>query len=160
MPLAPPSQRPSNGNRASLADPEKTFDLTGLHILAVDDEPDARELIRHVLTRTHASVTVAGSVAEALEAFDKATPHVLVSDIGMPEADGYSLIHAVRKRPDPLAANIPAIALTAYVREDDRAKMLAAGFTAHVPKPVEPAELIRVISHISGRTIANALAKG
>jgi signal transduction histidine kinase/response regulator RpfG family c-di-GMP phosphodiesterase len=159
MPLAAPFPRPSNGNRVPQADPEKTFDLTGLHILAVDDEPDARELIRHVLTRTHANVTVAGSVAEALEAFDRATPHVLVSDIGMPEADGYSLIHAVRQRPDPHAANIPAIALTAYVREDDRAKMLAAGFTAHVPKPVEPAELIRVISHISGRTIQNALAK-
>ncbi len=159
MPLAAPSPRPSNGNRVHSPEPEKTFDLAGLRILAVDDEPDARELIRHVLTRTRATVTVAASVAEALDVFNRQPPDVLVSDIGMPEADGYSLIHAVRRRPDPHSANVPAIALTAYVREDDRAKMLAAGFTAHVPKPVEPAELIRVISHISGRTMQAALSK-
>jgi signal transduction histidine kinase len=159
-PLVAPSARPINGHPPAPHAPEIAFDLTDLKILAVDDEPDARELIRHVLTRTRANVSVAGSVREAIEAFERHPPDVLVSDIGMPDEDGYCLIREVRERSAERGGKIPAIALTAYVRDDDRARMLAAGFTAHVPKPVEPAELIRVISHISGRTMDTAIAKG
>jgi len=104
-----------------------------------------------VLTRSKANVRVAGSAREALQMLDEQTPDVLVSDIGMPDDDGYSLIRAVRRRDPRRGGNVPAIALTAYVRDEDRTKMLAAGFTAHVAKPVEPAELVRVIYHMSGR---------
>ncbi|HEY8747142.1 MAG TPA: response regulator [Tepidisphaeraceae bacterium] len=150
--------RPQNGEHLPMPGSEVAIDLKGLRILAVDDEPDARELIRHVLSRTGANVEVAASAQEALESIDRQMPDILVSDIGMPEADGYSLIREVRKIDPDRGGNMPAIALTAYVREEDRAKMLAAGFTAHVPKPVEPAELIRVISHISGRTMEAAIS--
>jgi signal transduction histidine kinase/DNA-binding response OmpR family regulator len=160
VPEAPTAPRPSSGARVAPPQTDLHVDLTGLKILAVDDEPDARELIRQLLGRTRAKVTVASSAREALEMLDRQTPDVLVSDIGMPEADGYSLIRAVRQRSAEQGGNVPAIALTAYVREEDRAMMLAAGFTAHVPKPVEPAELIRVISHISGRTFQTAMARG
>jgi signal transduction histidine kinase/DNA-binding response OmpR family regulator len=147
--------KPMNGEHASTSQafPQRTFDLAGLFVLAVDDEPDARELIRQVLARRHADVEVAASAREALEMLESRPPDVLVSDIGMPEQDGYWLIRKVRQREPARGGNAPAIALTAYVREEDRAKMLAAGFTAHVPKPLEPAELVRVIAHISGRSM-------
>ena len=132
------------------------YDLEGLNVLAVDDKEDARELMMNVLTRSKAIVRVAASAKEALQMLDEQPPDVLVSDIGMPEDDGYSLIRAVRRRDPQHGGNVPAIALTAYVRDEDRTKMLAAGFTAHVAKPVEPAELVRVIHHISGRAFQPA----
>jgi signal transduction histidine kinase/DNA-binding response OmpR family regulator len=147
-----PAARPMNGEPAPLPPPQKPLDLTGLFVLAVDDEPDARELIRQVLVRRHAEVEVAASAREALGLFESRLPDLLLSDIGMPEEDGYWLIRKVRQRAADRGGSVPAIALTAYVREDDRAKMLSAGFTAHVPKPVEPAELVRVVGHISGRS--------
>ena len=154
VPAAAAPSRGENGDPGRRAAPENLPDIEGLSILAVDDEADARELISTILRRTGARVVTAASAREALEELDRSTPDVLVSDIGMPEADGYSLIRQVRQRPADRGGNVPAIALTAYVREEDRNRMIHAGFTAHVPKPLEPPELIRTIGHLSGRTLA------
>jgi PAS domain S-box-containing protein len=120
--------------------------LDRLSILLVDDEPDSNEVIRAVLASCGAEVRAANSVDQALAELNGWTPDVLVSDIGMPEKDGYELISALRTQDGPLRT-IPAIALTAYASVDDRVRLLAAGFQTHVPKPVEPIELVTVIAN-------------
>ena len=133
-----------------------TFDcppsLEGLHVLVVDDEPDTRGLLRKVLEGCGSEVTTAGSAAEALESIARARPDVLISDIGMPEEDGYQLIGKVRARETGLADRIPAIAITAYARVEDRVRALNAGFQVHIPKPIEPTELVAVVASLTGRT--------
>src|SRR5205085_8666997 len=109
----------------------------------VDDEPDSRDIVAFVLRRCQADVLAVGSAAEALETLDRWKPDVLVSDIGMPEMDGYALIRAVRASADH--ADLLAVALTAYGRAEDRVKVLGAGFQMHVVKPVEPTELVMVV---------------
>ncbi len=123
--------------------------LEGLHVLVVDDEPDALDLIRVILEQRGASVTTVGTAAAALEAFEAEGADVLVCDIGMPGEDGYALIRKVRARMDGGAT--PAIALTAYAAESDRAQALAAGFQLHVPKPIDPESLVRVIAGVLGK---------
>jgi signal transduction histidine kinase/DNA-binding response OmpR family regulator len=125
-------------------------ELDGLRILVVDDEPDARELLVSMLTHCKAEVQAAGSAEEALDVLRARRPDLLVSDIGMPETDGYALIQRIRALPDNMAL-IPAIALTAYARAEDRTKALLAGFNMHVSKPIEPAELLAAIAGVSGR---------
>jgi len=105
-----------------------------------------------VLAQHGASVTTAGSAAEALAALDRARMDVLVSDIGMPDEDGYALIRKVRARGGRNGPRIPAIALTAYARVEDRARALLAGFQLHVTKPVEPTELVTAVASLAGRT--------
>lgn len=146
-----------NGRSAAFASSEFLPDLSGLQVLAVDDEPDALELIRQALQRSGAAVFLATSARDALAQFDDRPPDVLISDIGMPEADGYALIRRVRTLPPDRGGTVPAIALTAYVRDEDREKMIRAGFTSHVPKPVEAPELIRTIGHLAGRGAAGRL---
>jgi len=124
--------------------------LDGLRVLVVDDEPDAVEIITAVLTACRAEVSAAASAAEALEVLRAWRPDVLVSDIGMPEVDGYELIRRVRAI-ESEAGRIPAAALTAYVRDGDRRSALEAGFQVHLPKPVEPAELVRVVAGLAGQ---------
>jgi PAS domain S-box-containing protein len=124
-------------------------ELTGLRILIVDDEADARELLRQVLEMCDAEVTTTSTAAEALDALGKDGYDVLVSDIGMPEADGYTLIGKVRALPAEKGGRIPAVALTAYARVEDRVRALTAGFQVHVPKPVEPVELIAVVASLA-----------
>jgi signal transduction histidine kinase/ActR/RegA family two-component response regulator len=126
--------------------------LQGLRVLVVDDEADTRDMLRAVLEHCNAEVITAGSAAEALDAITHLRPDVLISDVGMPEEDGYSLIAKVRALPAERGGQIPAAALTAYVRAEDRVKVLRSGFQLHVPKPVEPAELVTVVSHLSGRS--------
>lgn len=126
-------------------------DLAGIKVLIVDDEPDSGGVVKRVLERHRAEVQMAGSMDEALEALAVFRPDVLLSDIGMPRHDGYELIRRVRSL--PLGAGIPAAALTALARNEDRARALQAGFHAHVSKPVEPAELISVVSRLAGRTV-------
>jgi hypothetical protein len=126
-------------------------ELEGLHILVVDDEEDGRTLVTTVLERCGAVVTAVNSVAEALKAIQKRRPDVLISDLGMPEEDGYSLIKKVRALTPDRGAQIPAAALTAYARVEDRMRVLRAGFQIHLPKPVEPAELVAVVANLSGR---------
>ncbi len=120
------------------------------HVLVVDDEPDAAEVLARVLTRAGATVATAGGTDEALEKFHRARPHVLVSDIAMSGRDGYDLIRAIRELPPEQGGEIPAIAVTAYAREEDRIRALNAGFQIHLAKPVEPAALAAAIAHLAG----------
>ncbi|RYZ02700.1 MAG: PAS domain S-box protein [Myxococcales bacterium] len=122
-------------------------ELVNLKILVVDDEGDARDLVVAVLEQLGAKVTSAGSASEALSVVAQELPDLLLSDIGMPGEDGYALIRQFRAVPG--AESIPAAALTAYARAEDRRKALDAGFMMHIPKPVEPAELVAVIASLT-----------
>ena len=121
--------------------------LSGIAILVVEDDEDARDLLVTVLTKQGAKVNEAGSCAEALTQLDQFLPQVLLSDIGLPGEDGYDLVRAVRARGYD-AQTLPAIALTAYARREDRRLALEAGFQTHVAKPVEPAELVAVVARM------------
>ena len=127
------------------------LELEGLKVLVVDDEPDARDLIATVLGQCGAEVEVAASAVEALETIEKWQPDVLVSDIGMPGEDGYTLIRKLRALEAQRGGQIPAVALTAYARAEDRTQALLAGFQLHVPKPVDPSELAVVVGNLVGR---------
>ena len=123
-------------------------ELYGIKILVVDDDADTRELLEWVLKRTGAEVVVAGSAREALEALERSKPHVLVSDIAMPEEDGLGLMRRIRALPKERGGRIPAVALTAHSMVQDRLQSLRAGFQSHVPKPVVPEELVEVVTSI------------
>ncbi|HSE23833.1 MAG TPA: ATP-binding protein, partial [Pyrinomonadaceae bacterium] len=125
--------------------------LSGLRILVVDDEADTRELLRQGLEFCGANVTLAASATEALEELNQKKLDVLISDIGMPGADGYDLIKQVRSLPVESGGRIPAIALTAYTRVEDRLQALRSGYHMHVPKPVELAELVAVAASLVRR---------
>jgi len=131
-------------------EPETT--LQGLRVLIVDDLADARELLSRLFREYSAAPIAVASAAAALEQIRKAPPDVLVSDISMPDEDGYSLISKVRALPAERLARIPAIAVTAFARPEDRNQAIRAGFQAHVSKPVDPAELIALVAGLSGRT--------
>ena len=125
--------------------------LTGVRVLVVDDEPDARALVKRLLDDCHATVTTAGSAADAMAQIAAAPPDVLVSDIGMPGQDGYALIAQVRALAGDAGGDVPAVALTAYARSEDRVRAIRAGFQTHVVKPVEPAELVAVVASLARR---------
>jgi len=125
--------------------------LHGLTVLVVDDQEDARELMRVVLGRCGATVVAAESTAMALEALDRCLPDVILSDLEMPGEDGYSLIRKVRARSPERGGAVPAAALTAYARTEDRVHSLRAGFHRHVPKPVQPDELAEIVASLAGR---------
>jgi PAS domain S-box-containing protein len=125
--------------------------LHGLTVLVVDDQEDARELMRVVLGRCGATVVAAESTAMALEALDRCRPDVILSDLEMPGEDGYSLIRKVRARSPERGGAVPAAALTAYARTEDRVHSLRAGFHRHVPKPVQPDELAEIVASLAGR---------
>jgi hypothetical protein len=119
--------------------------LAGLCILIVDDEPDARELVKVVLESADAQVETAASAKEATDILTRLKPHVVISDIAMPEQDGYSLMRHIR---DQVGLRVPTIALTAHTRPEDQTKALEAGFTTHVGKPVHPDDLIRAVKNL------------
>ena len=119
--------------------------LAGLHVLVVDDASDARELVSHLLSDCGCKVTTAGSVDEALAAFRQQRPDILLSDVGMPGRDGYDLIREIRALPRDRGGDVPAAALTAYARGEDRRQLLQAGYSVHLPKPIDPEELIAVV---------------
>jgi CheY-like chemotaxis protein len=123
--------------------------LNGIKILVVDDEPDARLLMTAILEQCSAEVKTCATVTEALRLLKEFKPDVLVSDIGMPEEDGYDLIKKVRAWEKGTKKRIPAVALTAFARVEDRLKALSVGYNMHVPKPVEPAELAMVIASLT-----------
>ena len=127
--------------------------LTNVHVLVVDDEVDARELVKRLLEMAGATVSTAGSASEAMERILAARPDVLVCDIGMPGEDGYSLIRQLRVLEKSQESALPAVALTAYARSEDRTKAIRSGFQNHLAKPVEPAELLAVVSSLAGRGI-------
>jgi len=126
-----------------------SVNLTGLHILVVDDEADMGLLAEFILTQYGANVTVASSAVQALTIVQQFSPDLLLCDIGMPEMDGYMLMRQIRKLPSAQSKNIPAIALTAYASEYDRLQALAAGFQMHLPKPVEPEALIAAVVEVT-----------
>jgi CheY-like chemotaxis protein len=128
--------------------------LEGIRIVAVDDDADARILLQRILTHCHAAVTVVSTAEEALRAVSNTRPDVLLSDIEMPGRDGYWLIERVRELGAEGGGETPAAALTAYARNEDRAKALLAGYQLHVPKPVEPLELVAVVRNLARRTPA------
>lgn len=122
--------------------------LSGISVLLVEDDVDARNLIHQLLELRGAKVTSAASAAEALKAFKVTIPDVLVSDIAMPDEDGYSLLRKVRSLPHERGGQIPAIALTGYASAKDKADTFAAGYQAHLAKPLEPADLITAIENV------------
>jgi signal transduction histidine kinase len=129
--------------------------LTGVHVLVVDNEADARALVATILERCGANVRTAASAAEAIQSIGERRPDVLLSDIAMPGEDGYDLIRRVRvlERGGPA---LPAAAITAFATATDRARALLAGYQVHLPKPVEPSELAAVVAALAGRTVAKS----
>lgn len=125
--------------------------LDGIRILVVDDDPDARGLIRRILTGCQATVVTADSAAEALTALRRESFDLLLSDIGMPHEDGFELVRKVRLLPVSEGGAIPAVALTAYARTEDRERALLSGFQLHMAKPVEPSELLAVCARLTHR---------
>ena len=149
----------SNQNDAEPAHPAQSDDintleglpsLQGLKVLVVDDEADTRELISEVLKECGSEVITSRSAAEALEALERHKPNILISDLGMPDEDGYSLISKIRALPSERGGHIPAAALTAYARAEDRMRVLRSGFQYHLPKPVDSAELVTVVASLAG----------
>jgi signal transduction histidine kinase/ActR/RegA family two-component response regulator len=134
------SDRPAPGPLSTLA---------GVHVVVVDDEQDARDLVAAVLEQAGAVVTSVGSAEEAMHAIHERPPSLLVSDIGMPGEDGYALIARVRALPAESGGLVPAVAVTAFTREDDRARALRAGYNAHVAKPIDPAALVTLVSNVT-----------
>jgi PAS domain S-box-containing protein len=144
---------PLSGTRARTRPPGLLLpvhlpELSGVRVLLVDDEHDTRELIRVLLEERKAEVTVATCAAEAFELLRQAPPELLVSDIGMPGEDGYALIRRVRALPLEQGGQVPAAALSAFTRLEDRTLALAAGFQVHVPKPIDPAELVMSLASL------------
>ena len=124
--------------------------MVGVHVFIVDDEPDARDLLQQVFLEQGAYVTGFATAEAALVALQKARPAVIVSDIGMPNMDGYQFMRAVRAN-EARNERIPALALTAFARAEDRKKSLVAGYQAHLAKPFDVAELILVVADLVGR---------
>ena len=158
LPITPVYQVDASGGRVhpgarDLLPPDDSTDrLDGLRILVVDDEPDTRELLKQGLEYCGASVKVVGSAVDAMEALKTSIPDILISDIGMPETDGYELIRQVRRLPVDRGGKVPAIALTAYTRIEDRLQALRGGYDMHVPKPVELTELVAVAASVVRRS--------
>lgn len=130
---------------------EDSLSLSGLRVLIVDDEIDTREFLVIALEQYGAEVIAAASADEAMRLLERLKPSVMVSDIGMPVEDGYTLIRRIRALAPKQGGTIPAAALTAYVREEDRIQALQAGFQMHVPKPIEPMQLVAVVAKLAGR---------
>lgn len=153
LPLRPVVERDAGEHPTTRRAPPRAseIDLAGVKVLLVDDEPDARELVKFVLAEAQAEVVTAGSADEGLELLKQARPDVVVSDIGMPERDGYQLMRSVRSLPPAEGGRTPAIALTAFARSEDRTRALLAGYQVHIAKPIEPRELVVTIGSLTGR---------
>jgi CheY-like chemotaxis protein len=124
--------------------------IEGLRVLLVEDEPDARELLAELLASRGAQVDYVGSVAEAYACLDKHVPDVIVSDIGMPDVDGYQFARGLRQLPSERGGHTPLVALTAYTSPQDRRRAFDAGYNHHLAKPVNADELVRVLEQLVG----------
>lgn len=144
-----PPLTPAPSSVGSIPCPE----LHGFHVLVVDDELDARLMIKHILTKCDAIVTLAASSEEGIEAVREHRPDMILSDVGMPGEDGYEFLRRLRQLPDSQGGDTPAVALTAFARSEDRRRAVMAGFQMHLPKPIEPVELLAVVAslHASSR---------
>jgi len=125
--------------------------LSGLHVLIVDDDSDTLTLMATALTRRQANVTAVSSAGEAIQAITRKRPDVLVSDIAMPDEDGYGLIKKIRSLENGASEYIPAVAITAYAKDEDRERALSAGFQIYLAKPIELTELISVVARAAKR---------
>jgi CheY-like chemotaxis protein/anti-sigma regulatory factor (Ser/Thr protein kinase) len=156
--FAPPSAaqgaaQTANANRPTPGQPLADFPkLTDIRVLVVEDQSDAREMLNVILSQCGAEVKTAATSREALEVLNEWLPEVLVSDIGMPDEDGYSLIHQVRALEPERGGGIPAVALTGYGGPEDRRRLLSAGYQVHITKPVEVTELASAIARLTGRS--------
>ena len=119
-------------------------------MLLVEDDPDTLDMLKFIFDECGAEVITAASAIEALEALERFQPDALVSDVAMPNQDGYDLIWQVRSRGPEQGGNIPAVAVTAYARAEDRERVLASGFQTHVSKPIDPDELIATVASLTG----------
>ncbi len=135
------------------ASTETSKTLVGLQVLIVDDEPDVRELLATALEESGANAIAAESVVEALKLLEQSHPDVLIGDIGMPVEDGYTLIRKIREREAERGGQLPAVALTAYVREEDCQQAIASGFQMHMSKPVDTTQLVMAVAKLAGRTV-------
>jgi CheY-like chemotaxis protein len=142
---------PALDAQAASAAELKSLNLSGVKILVVDDEVDAREVMKRVFMQCDAEVLTAANASEALHLVAAERPHVLVSDIGMPQVDGYELLRRIRALGEAKGGTMPAIALTAFARSEDRTRALRAGFLVHCSKPVEPSELVATVASVTGR---------
>ena len=149
-----PNGEGNESKREDVSSPDPTS-LEGVRILVVDDDEDARELIQAMLVNYGARVEAVASADEAMARIERGSPpELLISDIGLPSEDGYSLLRRVRG--SPAGAGLPALALTAYAGPADHRRCLEAGFEQHVSKPVEPAELATAISQVSAKARSRA----
>ena len=158
LPLIALSSEPDKERRHFRATPRENrplpdVSLAKVHVLIVDDEVDAREFVKRLLEMAGATVSIASSASEAIERILARRPDVLVCDLGMPEEDGYSLIRELRVLEESQDSVLPAVALTAYARSEDRTRAIRCGFQNHLAKPVEPAELLAVVSSLAGRRV-------
>ena len=142
-----PEELIDDERRASLDVAAKKSDLSGIRVLIVDDEDDSIEIVGRILERKGAEVCTARSMARALEEFTRFSPQVLITDIGMPEHDGYELLARLRELPG--GRSVPAVALTAMARNEDRIRALRAGFHLHIVKPVDFTELVAVVQNLA-----------
>ncbi|MEP6516953.1 PAS domain S-box protein [Microcoleus vaginatus] len=149
IPLMPVQSQTSPAKTAS---PDQSFNLSGISVLAVDDDADARDLVVFLLEDCGASVTAVSNAADALAVLTESVPDLLLSDIGMPDTDGYMLMRQVRALAPDKGGRIPAIALTAYAGEIDYQQALAAGFWRHISKPLDPDKLVQAICEVLDRS--------
>jgi CheY-like chemotaxis protein len=148
LPYRPAEQHVAVPRRIERRARGRTLDLAGAHILIVDDETDARDLMRAMLANTGARISEAGSAAEALRLFAEDRPDIMLGDIAMPAEDGYSLMRTLRALPDGEGTQVRAIAISAYARREDRQRALKAGFNDHVCKPVHADELFDALERV------------
>ena len=130
----------------------EALNLSGISVIVVDDEPDARDLVSRVLSESGATVAATSNAEEAIALIERDRPHMLITDIGMPDVDGFELLRRVRALGEARGGKLPAIALTAFARSEDRTRALRAGFQVHLTKPVDPSELIATVANVAGRT--------
>lgn len=162
LPLASKPERVLGAGAESSKAAADVTTLGGVRVLLVEDESDTREFVQRVLEESSAEVVSAGSAAEALAVIDEARPDVLVSDVGMPGMDGYALVRELRSREASCNESpVPAVALTAFARSEDRERAFDAGFTEHLTKPIDPATLVTAVARLSRkRNVAAAASHG
>jgi len=152
LPLAEaPAQAPSPQPSGSASPAAPQGDLAGVKVLLVDDAADTLDVLQQILQHTGATIMAASSAGKALAMLERERPDVIVSDIGMPDVDGFELIRRIRRRSAGAGGAIPAIALTAFTRQDDRQKAMQAGFNDYLAKPVEPTSLVAHIAQVVGQ---------
>jgi len=123
----------------------------GLRVLVVDDDADVLELFAVALTACGADVTTTDNARDAIALATRTRPHAIVSDIAMVGEDGYWLVRELKRLPAEMVGDVPVVAATAYGREHPRARVLAAGFTEHLQKPIDPEQLCRIVARVAGR---------